>query len=173
MKFTFKPVHPLALAERTISMNLFFAALMVAQSALAPILNAQHWIGPRPAANALAGKVVLVDVFTYSCINCKNVVPELRKLRREYSTNDVVIIGVHTPELTGDYIRSNVEKNLQIQGITWPVAIDNDHKLWDAYGVDAWPTQLIYDRRGHLSKTIVGDSQDEEVSATIRSLVGH
>jgi thiol-disulfide isomerase/thioredoxin len=154
-------------------MKFLFAALVLAQSALAPILNAQHWIGSRPAVNAIAGKVVLVDVFTYSCINCKNVVPELRKLRREYSTNDVVIIGVHTPELSGDYIRSNVERNLQIQGITWPVAIDNDHKLWDTYGVDAWPTQLIYDRRGHLAKTIVGDSQDEEVSATIRSLVGH
>jgi hypothetical protein len=114
-----------------------------------------------------------VDVFTYSCINCKNVVPELRKLRDNYSAKDLLIIGVHTPELPGDYVRSNVEKNLAIQGINWPVAIDNDHKLWDAYGVDAWPTQLIYDRNGHLAKTIVGDSQDDEVSATIRSLVGH
>jgi hypothetical protein len=75
--------------------------------------------------------------------------------------------------LSGDYVRSNVEKNLKIQGINWPVAIDNDHKLWEDYGVDAWPTQLIYDRNGHLAKTIVGDSQDDEVSAAIRSLVGH
>jgi thiol-disulfide isomerase/thioredoxin len=154
-------------------MNVLLAALVLAQGALAPILHAQHWIGTQPTANVTAGKVVLVDVFTYSCINCQNIVPELRKLRREYNTSDLVIIGVHTPELSGDYVRSNVEKNLKIQGITWPVAIDNDHKLWDAYGVDAWPTQLIYDRSGHLAKTIVGDSQDDEVSATIRSLVGH
>jgi thiol-disulfide isomerase/thioredoxin len=154
-------------------MNVLLAALMIAQGALAPIFHAQHWIGIPPTANATAGRVVLVDVFTYSCINCKNVVPELRKLRRQYGTKDLVIIGVHTPELPGDYVRSNVVENLKIQGITWPVAIDNDHKLWDAYGVDAWPTQLIYDRSGHLAKTIVGDSQDDDVSATIRSLVGH
>ena len=153
-------------------MNVLLAALVLAQSALAPILNAQHWIGTKPTATAITGKVVLVDVFTYSCVNCQNIVPELRKLRQEYSANDLVIIGVHTPELPGDYIRSNVEKNLKVQGITWPVAIDNHDKLWDAYGIDAWPTQLFYDRSGHLAKTIVGDSQDNEVSATIRSLVG-
>ena len=154
-------------------MNVLFAALVLAQSALTPLLHAPHWIGTRPTMNATAGKVVLVDVFTYSCINCQNIVPELRKLRQQYSTDDLMIIGVHTPELSGDYIRSNVEKNLKIQGINWPVAIDNDHKLWEAYGVDAWPTQLIYDRSGRLAKTIVGDSQDDKVSATIRSLVGH
>jgi len=154
-------------------MKILFAVLLLAQSALAPILNAPHWIGSKPTIHAITGKVVLVDVFTYSCINCQNVVPELRKLRREYSTKDLVIVGVHTPELSGDYVRSKVEQNLKIQGITWPVAIDNDHKLWDAYGVDSWPTQLFYDRSGRLAKTIVGDSQDDEVSATVRSLVGH
>jgi thiol-disulfide isomerase/thioredoxin len=153
-------------------MNVFFAALVLANSALAPILSAQHWIGPRPTSASTAGRVVLVDVFTYSCVNCQNVVPELRKLRKEYGTNDLAIIGVHTPELPGDYVRSNVARNLKLQGITWPVAIDNDRKLWDAYGVDAWPTQLIYDRNGRLAKTIVGDSQDDAVSATVRSLIG-
>lgn len=153
-------------------MNVLLAVLvMLTQGPLAPIFGVHQWIGTRPTADALAGKVVLVDVFTYSCANCQNVVPELRKLRRQYSTNQVVILGVHTPELSGDYVRSNVEKNLKIQGITWPVAIDNNHELWDAFGVDAWPTQLIYDRNGHLAKRIVGDSQDDAVSATIRSLV--
>jgi thiol-disulfide isomerase/thioredoxin len=153
-------------------MNVLLAAVLVAQSALAPLLSAQPWIGTRPTADSTAGRVVLVDVFTYSCINCKNVVPELRKLRKAYNTNELAIIGVHAPELSGDYVRSNVEANLRIQGITWPVVIDNDHKLWDAYQVNAWPTQFIYDRSGRLAKTIVGDSQDAEVAATIRSLVG-
>jgi thiol-disulfide isomerase/thioredoxin len=158
--------------RRSIYMKLLFAAVLLAQSAFAPLFNASHWIGPQPTAKQLAGKVVLVDVFTYSCINCKHVVPELQRLRRQYGSDDLVIIGVHTPELQSDYVRSNVEQNLAIQGITWPVAIDNDQKLWNAYGVNAWPTQLFFDRNGRLRKTIVGDSQDDDVSATVRALVG-
>jgi thiol-disulfide isomerase/thioredoxin len=154
-------------------MKFLLASLVLAHSAFAPILNAQQWIGPKPTMNALMGKVVIVDVFTYSCINCKHVVPELRKLRSIYGTGDLEIVGVHTPELPGDFLRANVTANLAMQGITWPVAIDNDHTLWDAFGVDAWPTQLIYDRHGRLAKTIVGDSQDDTVAATVRALVGH
>ena len=62
---------------------------------------------------------------------------------------------------------------MAIQGITWPVAIDNDEKLWNAYGVNAWPTQFFFDRNGRLRKTVVGDSQDDDVSATVRALVGN
>ncbi len=152
-------------------MNLLLTVVLLAQSAFAPLLSATHWIGPRPSPQELAGKVVLVDVFTYSCINCKNVVPELRKLRKQYGANDLLIIGIHTPELPDDYVRDNVVKNLAIQGITWPVAVDNDQKLWNAYGIDAWPTQLIYGRDGVLAKTIVGDSQDDLVSSSVKALV--
>ena len=85
--------------RRSIYMNILFAAVLLAQSAFAPLFNASHWIGTKPTANQLAGKVVLVDVFTYSWRNCKHVVPELQRLRRQYGTDDLVIIGVHTPEL--------------------------------------------------------------------------
>jgi thiol-disulfide isomerase/thioredoxin len=154
-------------------MNMLLAAVLVAQSIFAPLLNAPHWIGPRATAETFAGKVVLVDVFTYSCINCKHVVPELQMLRKEYGSKDLVIVGIHTPELPGDYVRANVEQNLALQGITWPVAIDNDQALWNAYGVTAWPTQLFFDRQGRLRKTIVGDSQDQAVAATVQALIAN
>jgi thiol-disulfide isomerase/thioredoxin len=152
-------------------MNLFFAAVLLVQSAFAPLLHASQWIGPQPTAKQLAGKVVLIDVFTYSCINCKHVVPELQRLRRQYGPDDLVIVGIHTPELPSDYARSNVAENLAVQGITWPVAVDNDHALWNAYGVNAWPTQLFFDRTGKLRATIVGDSQDDEVDRIVQKLL--
>lgn len=150
---------------------MLFGAVLLAATAFAPLFQAQEWIGQRPVPETLAGKVVVVDVFTYSCGNCQNVVPELRRLRRQYSANDLLILGVHTPELPSDRVRANVVQALTHQGITWPVAIDNEGALWEAFHVSAWPTQLIFDRTGALRKTVVGDSQDPVVADEVRTLV--
>ncbi|MBV8425062.1 MAG: redoxin family protein [Candidatus Eremiobacteraeota bacterium] len=138
---------------------------------LQPVLAYGDWLNGRPTAGGLRDKVVLLDVFTFACYNCQNVTPNLRALHRSKSSSDFVIVGVHTPETPYERDRKNVVENLARLGITWPVAVDNDSRLWDAYGIDAWPTQLIFDRSGHLRKTIVGDSQDALVDATIASLL--
>jgi thiol-disulfide isomerase/thioredoxin len=138
---------------------------------LAPVLNYLQWLGPRPNAAALRDRVVLVDVFTFACENCRNITPNLRALHRRESTSDFAIIGIHTPETPYERDPKHVIANLGRLGITWPVAIDNDSRLWDAYGIEYWPTQLIFDRTGTLRKRIVGDSQDAEVNATIASLL--
>ncbi len=138
---------------------------------LAPLLHASEgWIGTQPAAADLAGKVVVVDVFTFGCINCKNVTPNLRALYRRHEPG-LAIVGIHTPETPYERERGNVVANLKTLGIAWPVALDNSQALWNAYGVDAWPTQLIFDRHGKLRKTVVGDSQDELVDRTIDALL--
>ncbi len=138
---------------------------------LAPVVAApEGWLnGPARAAD-LAGKVVVVDVFTFACGNCQNVVPNLRKLDGE-RRDGVVVLGVHSPETAYEHVRSHVVENLRSQGISWPVALDNSFSIWKAYGVDAWPTQLVFDRHGVLRKTIVGDSQDAALDATITALV--
>lgn len=143
---------------------------MILATALATLLQAMTWLNSTPTADSLHGKVVVVDVFTFDCINCKNVTPNLRKLNATRA-NDVAIVGVHAPETPYEKDRANVVANLKRQGIVWPVAIDNDFKLWNAFGVDAWPTQFIFDRHGVLRKTVVGDSQDELVDATINRLI--
>jgi thiol-disulfide isomerase/thioredoxin len=120
-------------------------------------------------AQSLAGKVVVVDVFTVECINCQNVTPNLRALNRE--GGDVRVVGIHSPETQYERDRATVVTNLARLGVVWPVAIDNDMALWRAYGVEAWPTQLIFDRHGRLRKTVVGDSQDEVVDAAVKALV--
>ena len=138
---------------------------------LEPILSYGDWLGARPSSASLSGRVVLVDVFTFGCYNCANITPNLRTLNRTKSSSQFAIIGVHTPETPYEHDRANVVAGLKNLGIVWPVAIDNQSRLWDAYGVDAWPTQLIFDRAGKLHATIVGDSQDELVDKTIAKLL--
>jgi len=147
------------------------AAAAPSQPTLHPILAAGDWIGERESASDLAGNVVVVDVFTVDCYNCQNVVPTLRSLYATDRTRGLRIVGIHAPETPAEKVRTYVAASLVRQGITWPVAVDNSFALWNAYGVTAWPTQLFFDRRGRLRKTIVGDSQDSDVRATVDSLL--
>lgn len=140
-------------------------------ASLTPLFHASEgWLNGAVTPTSVAGKVVLVDVFTFGCYNCKNVLPNLRALYHSHSS-DLAIVGVHTPETDYERDRSNVVAALKSEGVVWPVAIDNSHALWDAFGIQYWPTQLIFDRKGRLRKTVIGDSQDAEVDSTIKRLV--
>ncbi|MBV8245528.1 MAG: redoxin domain-containing protein [Candidatus Eremiobacteraeota bacterium] len=156
----------------------FLAALMAASFApaqaaqsFAPLATATSWLNAPASPESLRGKVVIVDVFTFDCINCRHVVPELRTLYHGTSRHDLAIVGVHSPELPEERVRANVVAALAEQGIVWPVAIDNDFALWHAFGVDAWPTQFVFDRNGMLRDTIVGEGNDERLAADVRRLI--
>ncbi|HEV2738199.1 MAG TPA: redoxin domain-containing protein [Candidatus Elarobacter sp.] len=144
--------------------------LFAAATTLAPVLSALPWAntsGPPPAA----GRVAIVDVFTYGCINCKHVTPELKKLHASISARDLTIVGVHAPETPDEHVHANVVMALRDQGIVWPVVFDDDFRIWKAYGVSAWPTQLVFDKHGKLRATFVGEGQDTELERTVRSLI--
>jgi thiol-disulfide isomerase/thioredoxin len=134
------------------------------------VLNARTWLNGVPTRGELRGKVVLVDVFTFDCFNCKNITPNLRALSRA-KHDGLAIVGIHTPETPYEHDRTQVVKHLSALGVTWPVAIDNDYALWKAYNVEYWPTQMIFDRHGKLRKVVTGDSQDATVNATIAALL--
>ena len=140
-------------------------------SDLAPLYATGTWLNGSASPSSLKGKVVIVDVFTFDCINCKHVVPNLRRLHDEQSASAFTIVGVHAPETPYERDRDNVVKNLAEQGITWPVRIDNDFSVWRAYGVEYWPTQLIFDRRGRLRKTVVGEGQDDVINGMVQNLL--
>jgi thiol-disulfide isomerase/thioredoxin len=160
-----------ALAGGSVAANSAAAAPAHAAATLAPVYGAsQGWLNGRVTPADTAGKVVVVDVFTFDCYNCKNVVPNLRALNAKKS-DDLVIVGIHSPETPFETNRANVIANLKAQGITWPVAIDNAFAIWHAYNVDAWPTQLFFDRTGKLRATIVGDSQDDAVDRIVQKLL--
>jgi thiol-disulfide isomerase/thioredoxin len=151
--------------------KLFTLMLLASTTTLQPIFAAKDWIGTRVAAAELAGKVVIVDVFTVDCYNCRNVVPTLRALYAGDHARGLDIVGIHAPETPAEKERPYVMQSLRQQGIVWPVAVDNGFSLWDAYGVNAWPTQLFFDRHGRLRKVIVGDSQDDDVRSTVQTLL--
>lgn len=116
----------------------------------------------------------MVDVFTFECINCVRVTPNLQSLNRAYGRRDLEIVAVHTPEVPSyqgrlSYLRSQIGK----ASLAWPIAVDNDYRIWQVYGVSAWPTQLLFDRTGRLRATIVGDSQDAVLDRTIAGLIRH
>jgi thiol-disulfide isomerase/thioredoxin len=152
-------------------MTILLSAILLVESAFAPLFNAPQWIGSRPSPASYTGRVVIVDIFTFDCINCKHIVPELRSLRARYPLKDLAIVGIHTPETPFEHVRANVVQALATQGISWPVAIDNDEKLWNAYGIQYWPTQLVFDRHGRLRKTVIGEGQDAEVTSTVAALM--
>lgn len=155
-----------------------FAAILLSGAApssaaptLAPVLHAGDWLNSVAREPDVTGKVVVLDVFTVDCFNCRNVVPALRRLYAEDRAKGLEIIGIHSPETPAEKQRGYVTENLRAQGIRWPVAVDNSFALWGAYGVEAWPTQLFFDRHGRLRKVIVGDSQDDLVRATVEALL--
>jgi thiol-disulfide isomerase/thioredoxin len=163
----------LACAFATAAMTLSagtIAGSAAAPPTLGPLISYNNWLSDRPSAEDLRGRVVVVDIFTFGCFNCKNVAPNLRALYRRHDKN-LVIIGVHTPETPYETDRKNVVTNLAAQGIVWPVAIDYDHVLWNAYNTEYWPTQLIFDKHGTLRKTVIGDSQDQDVDDTVTKLL--
>jgi thiol-disulfide isomerase/thioredoxin len=150
---------------------IFMGAAGRPPASLQPVLAAHDWLNERATAATLAGKVVVLDVFTVDCYNCQNVVPELRTLYAADGARGLAVVGIHSPETPAERGRSYVASSLHRQGIVWPVAIDNAFSLWNDYGVSAWPTQLIFDRHGQLRETIVGDSQDAAVAAAVEKLL--
>ena len=164
-------LFPAILAGAIVATGIAAVQTSSAPTALSHLDGASSWINGRVTASDLSGKVVVLDVFTVDCSNCQNVVPALRRLYQQDRARGLRVIGIHAPETPAERPRAYVEQSLARQGIVWPVAIDNDFALWHSYGVTAWPTQLFFDRRGVLRKVVVGDSQDDEVAATVESLL--
>ena len=111
-----------------------------------------HWLntpGDRPLTIAgLRGKVVLVDFWTYSCINCIRTLPHLRAWYAAYHPLGLEIVGVHTPEFAFEHVLGNVRAATHDLHVTWPVALDNDYGTWNAYSNEYWPAEYLIDRSG-------------------------
>jgi cytochrome c biogenesis protein CcdA/thiol-disulfide isomerase/thioredoxin len=134
-----------------------------------------NWLntpGDRPLTlRGLRGKVVLVDFWTYSCINCIRTLPHLRAWYAAYHRQGLEIVGVHTPEFAFEHVLSNVRDATHRLGVTWPVALDNDYKTWTAYSNEYWPAEYLIDKRGHVRHVHFGESEYGETDAAIRSLL--
>ncbi len=134
-----------------------------------------HWLNtPRERPLTLAGlrgKVVLVDFWTYSCINCIRTLPHLRAWYAAYHKQGFEIVGVHTPEFAFEHELSNVRHATDDLHVTWPVALDNDYKTWNAYSNEYWPSEYFIDRRGRVRETHFGEGEYGRSEQTIRRLL--
>jgi cytochrome c biogenesis protein CcdA/thiol-disulfide isomerase/thioredoxin len=138
-----------------------------------PFTGISTWINSKPLTIAsLRGRVVLVDFWTYSCINCLRTLPHLKAWDAAYRKAGLTIIGVHTPEFAFEHVPSNVRKATRELGVDYPVAIDDGYKTWDAYQNGAWPTEYLIDRRGHIREIKEGEGTYDETERTIRRLLG-
>jgi thiol-disulfide isomerase/thioredoxin len=132
-----------------------------------------EWINSKPLAlQRLRGKVVLVDFWTYSCINCLRTLPHLEAWDKRYRKAGLVIVGVHTPEFAFEHVPSNVREASRELGVRYPVAIDNGYHTWSAYQNDAWPAEYLIDKRGHVREIKKGEGQYDETERSIRTLLG-
>ena len=139
---------------------------------LPPLDGAVQWLNSPPlTAQALKGKVVLVDFWTYSCINCLRTLPYVKAWAEKYRDQGLVVIGVHAPEFAFERNVGNVTKAMKDLGITYPVAIDNDYKIWRAFNNEYWPAHYFADAQGRIRYHHFGEGDYAESERVIQQLL--
>ena len=138
---------------------------------LAAIGGATAWLNsPRLTASSLAGKVVLVDFWTYTCINWLRQLPYVRAWAEKYRKG-LVVIGVHTPEFPFEHNIDNVRRAVQQMRIEHPVVIDNDYSIWRAFSNQYWPALSFLDARGRVRHRHFGEGESQSSEQTINRLL--
>ena len=139
---------------------------------LPPLDGAVQWLNSPPlTAQALKGKVVLVDFWTYSCINCLRTLPYVKAWAEKYRDQGLVVIGVHAPEFAFERDVGNVTKAMKELGINYPVAIDNDFKVWRAFNNQYWPAHYFADAQGRIRYHHFGEGEYAESERVIQQLL--
>ncbi|MGU3522813.1 cytochrome c biogenesis protein DipZ [Enterobacteriaceae bacterium C23F] len=137
-----------------------------------PLTGAVQWLNSPPlTAESLRGKVVLVDFWTYSCINCLRTLPYVKAWAEKYRDQGLVVIGVHSPEFAFERDISNVTKEAKKLGVTYPIAIDNNFSIWQAFNNQYWPAHYFIDANGHIRYMHFGEGNYAESERVIQELL--
>ncbi len=123
------------------------------------------------SAADLKGKVVLVDFWTYSCINCLRTLPYLTAWDNQYRSQGLVIVGIHSPEFDFEKDRSNVQSAVDKYAIHYPVVLDGDHQIWNQFGNNYWPRHYLIDKDGFVRDDHIGEGGYSETENAIRALL--
>jgi thiol-disulfide isomerase/thioredoxin len=134
--------------------------------------GATTWLNSPPlTTESLKGKVVLVDFWTYSCINCLRAIPYVRAWAEKYKEQGLVVIGVHAPEFAFERNVTNVKKAIADLHIGYPVAVDNDYAIWRAFGNQYWPAHYFIDAKGRIRHHHFGEGEYDESEHVIQQLL--
>ena len=135
----------------------------------------QQWLntpGGKPVSLAsLKGKVVLVDFWAYSCINCQRELPHVEAWAKDYASDGLEVVGVHTPEYAFEHVPSNVAAGVRRLGLTFPVALDNSYGTWNAYDNQSWPAGYLIDASGQIRHISIGEGDYSGEEQLIRQLL--
>ncbi|MBM3943360.1 MAG: redoxin domain-containing protein [SAR202 cluster bacterium] len=138
----------------------------------AEVAGISAWVNSQPLTiESLRGQVVLVDFWTYTCVNCLRTLPYLKLWHSRYSDDGLVILGVHTPEFEFEKDLNNVVQATRDNGVLWPVALDNDYKTWDNYSNRYWPAKYLIDQDGVVRYTHFGEGAYGKTEIKIRELL--
>ncbi|HEX6460452.1 MAG TPA: redoxin domain-containing protein [Thermoleophilaceae bacterium] len=151
-----------------------------AASRLPVLRRAPELIGVEPWFNtpdgeplrlaALRDRVVLLEFWTFACVNCQRTLPFLRQMHRRYQP-ELTVVGLHTPEFAFEASVQNVEHAVRDQGLEYPVGVDNGFAAWNAYGIRYWPTIHLIDRAGRIRYTQIGEGNYGRTEHAIRALL--
>lgn len=131
------------------------------------------WLNSPPLdVKQLKGKVVLVDFWTFDCINCAHTIPHVEDWYSRYRDKGLVVVGVHTPEYSFEHDTDNLKNAVKRFGIQYPVAQDNQYATWNAYGNQYWPALYLFDQSGRLVYSHFGEGRYDETEQQIRTLLG-
>lgn len=137
-----------------------------------PPIAGDTWFNSKPlTADDLKGKVVLVDFWTYSCVNCQRTLPYLREWWAKYHDKDFILLGVHAPEFEFEKDPDNVKAAIKKFGIEWPVVLDNDRKNWDAFENRYWPAKYLVNCAGEIVYTHFGEGGYAQTERQIQRLL--
>ncbi|WP_223516121.1 cytochrome c biogenesis protein DipZ [Pseudomonas sp. GL-B-19] len=143
-----------------------------AQGAMPSLNGAVEWLNsPALTNDSLKGKVVLVDFWTYDCINCQHTLPYVKDWAKKYEKDGLVVIGVHTPEYGFERIIDNVKDQVKKLGITYPVAIDNNYAIWRNFDNQYWPAHYLIDAKGQVRYTHFGEGSYDTQEKVIQQLL--
>ena len=141
--------------------------------ALSALDRAPAWLNTEPlAAESLRGRVVLVDFWTYSCVNWLRTLPYVRAWHERYGDDGLVVVGAHAPEFGFEHELENVRRATRELGVGYPVAIDNDFTIWRAFDNHYWPAVYLVDREGRVGFSHFGEGAYEETERAIQELLG-
>src|SRR5713101_9901168 len=145
---------------------------IASQAELASLERASEWLNSLPLTpSALRGKVVLIDFWTYTCINWRRTLPYVRAWAEKYRDQGLVVIGVSTPEFEFEHTVDNVRRSVRDMGITYPIAIDNDYAIWRAFDNKYWPALYFVDAKGHIRHHHFGEGDYEQSERVIQQLL--
>ncbi|RAU37861.1 cytochrome c biogenesis protein/redoxin [Enterobacter sp. RIT418] len=144
----------------------------VTSSALPSLSGGTGWLNGDPVTSeSLRGKVVLVDFWTWACINCQHALPHVRDWANKYQQQGLVVIGVHTPEYPWEKPLSSVKKAIDKWQLPYRVVTDNNYTIWNAFGNQYWPAHYYFDAKGQLRYASFGEGNNEKQEQVIQQLL--